>query len=657
MSISVSLFLSLILVVVVASAEKNFEERWGATGVKYSRAKGSYLSNQRCHQSLRSMKRRTFNPEDEAQLERSFISARACLYALSELMLKAKWLKRAKTEPDPPAKVALPLLLPTDQEIKGFSSQIVSEADQPFVVKEFTWQEDEGDAEKLWHSFRKELFHNSWKKKWQELLKKGFKRSQPVIDFEALLAWYERHYHDESEDVYQGVNLIDSFMTMAIGDHSGLHHVDDYERLQKGEGEEFHGIGIIVKPHKEGILLYRVFEGGPAAQAGLKMSDVITHVDGESALNRPFNEMIESIKGVAGSLVKVKVKRSAEEIEVVRGEITPKDLDSWVINTGTKNIGIIDLRSFYKSVKAPLVQKLSEMRSHRGVEGFIINLTDNGGGLVEPARAIADLFIPKGKVVVEIRDLYTQEPYQEKTKQVVTFDEPLVIMVNGRSASSSEILAGALADHGRALLVGEKTWGKGSVQAVNDFSPKDRQMRSLLNVIKKRTGINIRRREKNFFFPKVKFKTTTSQFYQPGGASNQGVGIGPHIEVAFTPDQKPSRENFQALSSINPIGRGNFVDHSQFLSQELKDCVDSDGTAARDFDKRDIVMSFDYQFLKAKDALLCLLKDWKVKEGWEAEVAKIPGHHGGQNRFEGYNSEEMKKVVEEIRKKEQKISN
>lgn len=298
--------------------------------------------------------------------------------------------------------------------------------------------------------------------------------------------------------------------------------------LEKSEGS-YVGIGVSVNTDSNGILtIVEPFEDSPAKLAGLKQGDKIMKVDNEDVTAlRDENMIISMIKGTENTKVRLTVYRPSEDktlsFDVTRKRIKTSNIKSEIL---PGNIGYIKLVMFDSEIAAYFERDLDKMLS-KGIKGLIIDLRDNPGGSYEQVTAIADRLLPEGLIV------YTEDRNQKKQERKSDKRElglPLVLLINGNSASASEILAGAVKDHGYGTLVGTKSFGKGLVQELKPLGDG--------------SGI----------------KVTISRYFTPSGVCIQGIGIKPDIEIAAADkyinvpvSQIPRDEDVQYRTALEAI--------------------------------------------------------------------------------------------------------
>jgi len=230
--------------------------------------------------------------------------------------------------------------------------------------------------------------------------------------------------------------------------------------------EEYSGIGVYVeldKKNENKLTLLEVFEEGPAGNAGLKAGDIIIEIDGRSTDGMTMEEGTGLIRGPQGSEINLTIERTEEIIEFsfLRDKITVKNILFKLTDDG---IGYIKIRTFGENTAEELEEALEELNKHN-VRAYIIDLRNNGGGLIETAIDICSKFLPEESPVVTVKEK-ENFPVKYKSEGAGNIEMPLVVLVNEFSASASEITAGAMKDNKRGIIMGTKTFGKGSVQTI-----------------------------------------------------------------------------------------------------------------------------------------------------------------------------------------------
>ncbi|RMF34891.1 MAG: S41 family peptidase, partial [Chloroflexi bacterium] len=238
------------------------------------------------------------------------------------------------------------------------------------------------------------------------------------------------------------------------------------ERLQGFFG----GIGAYIRRNEAGEIYLDPFRDGPAAQAGLRKGDVLISVDGTPITPEMGEDRVaELIRGPVGTSVVLEVRRDGKVLRftVVRQEIQVPSAE-WRVLEEAPQVGYMRISNFTDRTPQEVAEGLQELKA-QGVQALVLDLRGNGGGLLQSAVAVADEFLDEGVVLYEQRRGRTEEVYRSHSGGAAT-DLPLAVLVNGQTASASEIVAGAVQDRGRGVLVGEKTYGKGSVQLIYPLS-------------------------------------------------------------------------------------------------------------------------------------------------------------------------------------------
>ncbi|MDF1543106.1 MAG: S41 family peptidase [Anaerosomatales bacterium] len=241
-----------------------------------------------------------------------------------------------------------------------------------------------------------------------------------------------------------------------------------FDYFNEQAGGEFFGVGINIAERDGIVYVVSVMEGTPAEAAGLQAEDGIVSIDGESRDRWDIDEVVTRVRGPEGTEVELGVRR-ADEDELVMFTITRAQID--IPNVMSRmvddEVGYLRLLTFNQKSAEDLTEEIAELEAE-GATSFVLDLRDNPGGLLSSAVEVASLFIEDGVIVrVEERD---RPQTEQRARPGTVTGAPLVLLVNGNSASASEVLAGALQDYGRATLMGEQTFGKGSVQTVEQLS-------------------------------------------------------------------------------------------------------------------------------------------------------------------------------------------
>jgi carboxyl-terminal processing protease len=261
-------------------------------------------------------------------------------------------------------------------------------------------------------------------------------------------------------------------MLRTLDPHSNYFDAQEYQELLTDQRSEYFGIGATIVNYGQGgeIETYVVstFPDSPALRAGLRFGDKILTVDGEKMSGNSSSVVRDKVRGRKGTIVRLTVERAdtrkIEAVEIRRNRVPqPSIPDAYLLR---QNIGYIDLSAgFNYTTSEELTVALGDLRA-QGMNGLILDLRDNPGGILEQAVRVAEKFIPKGEIIVSQRGRFSIDNRTWKSTNTNPEKIPLVILVNENSASASEIVAGALQDYDRALVIGEKTFGKGLVQSI-----------------------------------------------------------------------------------------------------------------------------------------------------------------------------------------------
>jgi carboxyl-terminal processing protease len=296
-------------------------------------------------------------------------------------------------------------------------------------------------------------------------------RDTLVADSEGRV--YQEAIDTLQRDYYRKVDrkeLLDQSLEQAVGslDDRFSHYFAprDFTDFQAATEGRFEGVGMTVEEIERGLRVLTVYEGSPADRGGLKPGDVITHVDGKSIAGQSSEESTTLIKGPAGTSVRLTVRtdgkprdlaleRASVEIPVVKAEMR---------KAGGREIAHVHLAGFTSGAHGEVGAAVRKLLK-QGADGVVLDLRDNGGGLLNEAVMVSSIFIKDGKIVTT-RGRSRPEQVYEATGGAIDEDVPVVVLVNDRSASASEIVTGALQDRDRATVVGTRTFGKGVFQEI-----------------------------------------------------------------------------------------------------------------------------------------------------------------------------------------------
>src|SRR5215207_254573 len=244
----------------------------------------------------------------------------------------------------------------------------------------------------------------------------------------------------------------------------------DYADFQEVTEGQFSGVGMTVEETDKGLRVMTVYDGSPADKGGLKPGDVVIAVNGRSIAGASSEASTARIKGPAGTSVTLTVKSGKRErdVKLERAQVDIPVVESSMERQGTRRVGHVRLAGFTSGAHGEVSQAVRKLISD-GADGIVLDLRDNGGGLLNEAVLISSLFIPEGKIV-STRGRARPERVFEATGSSINTKIPVAVLVNGESASASEIVTGALQDRDRATVVGTRTFGKGVFQEIKQLS-------------------------------------------------------------------------------------------------------------------------------------------------------------------------------------------
>ncbi|NOQ96142.1 MAG: PDZ domain-containing protein [Desulfobacterales bacterium] len=299
-------------------------------------------------------------------------------------------------------------------------------------------------------------------------------------------------------------------MVETLDPHSSFITAEDYKELMIETKGSFPGVGIVITVKDKVLTVVSPIEGTPAYEAGMKAGDQIIMIGDKSTKDISIREAVKLIRGPKGTKVKLTVRRKGAEkpidFVITRDVIPIKSVRSFSLPS---DLGYIRISNFQSNTGEDLAKALKKMDKDKELEGLILDLRNNPGGLLSQAVKVADAFLDSGLIVsIKSRDQREQKSVAHKATKSRKY--PMIVLVNEGSASASEIVAGALQDNKRALILGTTTFGKGSVQTLFPLSDG--------------SGLRL----------------TTALYYTPSGSSIQASGIEPDIRVAFVPPtEKP----------------------------------------------------------------------------------------------------------------------
>ena len=343
-------------------------------------------------------------------------------------------------------------------------------------------------------------------------------------------------------------------MLQALDPHSSYMNEEVYKEMQMDTSGTFGGLGIEITTDKGFIKIISPIDDTPADKAGIQAGDYITHLNGESVVDMNLKEAIDIMRGEVGTPITITIIRGAEEpfdVELIRDTIKMASVKHRVLN----DVGVLRVSTFNEQTTSGLKDSIKELEeSENPPIGYVLDLRNNPGGLLTESVSVSDLFLEQGEIVsIRGREKKDVQVFSAKKGDLIN-KKPLVVLINEGSASASEIVAGALQDHDRAVIMGIKSFCKGSVQTIvpiNDGA----------------------------------IRLTIAKYYTPSGDSIQAVGIEPDVVV--------------------PRAELNIIDnYFTFRESDYKDALDNETTDGSEEEATSTdILEKDYQLSRAVDAV------------------------------------------------------
>lgn len=414
----------------------------------------------------------------------------------------------------------------------------------------------------------------------------ALKENEKAIPFEDLQAFtdvFSRIKSDYVEEVDDKKLLEDAIRGMLSGldPHSSYLDSEEFSELRIGTTGQFGGLGIEVGMENGFVKVISPIDDTPASRAGMQAGDLIIKLDDKAVKGLTLNEAVKLMRGKPDTDIKLTVVRDGEpkplEITITREIIRVKSVKKRILEPG---FGYIRITNFQSRTSTDLLKSVADLQEAGELQGLILDLRNNPGGVLNGAVGVSDAFLEDGLIVYTEGRIDDSSLKYTATPGDILNGAPLVILVNGGSASASEIVAGAMQDHNRAIVMGFNTFGKGSVQTIQEL----------------RNGSAV--------------KLTTARYYTPKGRSIQAEGIKPDIilsNIEVKTKKKPNSVSEKDLSGhlSNPV---NGEDEEEISDESQQTNDDKD-------EEMDNLSESDYQLFEALNLLKGLTIATRIQQG------------------------------------------
>lgn len=400
-------------------------------------------------------------------------------------------------------------------------------------------------------------------------------KSLPLDELRTFTEVFAKIKNDYVEPVEDSALLENAIRGMLAGldPHSDYLDEEAYKELQEGTTGEFGGLGIEVSMEDGFVKVIAPIDDTPAQRAGIKAGDLIIRLDDTPVKGLSLNEAVKSMRGAPGTDITLTIVREDEDkpltIKITRAIITVQSVKGRTLEPG---FGYIRVSHFQAATGEHLREELSTLKKENGgeLEGLVLDLRNNPGGILSAAVAVSDVFLVKGLIVyTEGRVKDSELKFNARPPDFLK-GAPLVVLVNEGSASASEIVAGALQDHKRALIIGSQTFGKGSVQTILPMNNS------------------------------AALKLTTARYYTPAGRSIQAEGITPDIKLGKIKLAEADEDAIPTVKESN-LAR-HLQNHDTESDQKDSEKTDVESPASAD-ESTESLATTDYELYEALNLL------------------------------------------------------
>jgi len=385
--------------------------------------------------------------------------------------------------------------------------------------------------------------------------------------FGQIKASVRSQYVDNVTDEELIEKAIDGMLT-GLDPHSGYMNEEVWEEMQMDTQGKFGGLGIEITMEEGFVKVISPIEDTPAYKAGVLAGDFIIEIDDAPVFGLTLGEAVELMRGEKGDPITITISREGVEpfeVNIIRDIIKIQSVKYEIFD----NVGYLRITSFTEQTESGLIKyikKIKEKRDNKQI-GFVLDLRSNPGGLLKQSVKVSDIFLEQGEIV-STRGRNKEDILRYRAKKGDRINgQPLIVLINGGSASASEIVAGALQDHKRAIIVGTKSFGKGSVQTIIPFKKSGNN--------KSTTGIRL----------------TTARYYTPSGESIQGKGIMPDIIIE------------QGTFESKEFKRYSEADLKDSLDNEDNENKNDENSDADEETEEENRLDTDYQLARAVDLI------------------------------------------------------